>query len=96
MVYDNISVIAVEKHKNIVKCKPAQPVARVQHGVRDSFAFAAEVFEMSKYLLTLSPSKPRRNSEGILKTHMRCLFLENCVRLVIHFVKHAKNRDTIA
>ena len=49
--YDNVSVIAVEKHKkNIVKCKPAQPVARAQHGARDSFTFPAEVFEVSKYL----------------------------------------------
>ena len=36
----NVSVIAIEKHKkNIVKCKLAQPVARAQHGARDSFIF---------------------------------------------------------
>lgn len=76
---DNISVIAVEKHKeNIVKCKPAQPVARAQHGARDSFAFSAEVFEMSKCLLTLSLSKPRWNSEGILKTHELFIYEDLC------------------
>jgi hypothetical protein len=47
--YDSVSVIVVEKHKkNIVKSKPFQPAAR------DSFTFAAEIFEMSKFLLNLS------------------------------------------
>ena len=47
---DNVSVIAVGKQKkNIVKCKSAQPVARVQHGARDSFVFPVEVFDMSNY-----------------------------------------------
>jgi hypothetical protein len=70
--YDNVSVIDVEKHKenaSIAQSKHAQPVARPQHGAHDTFTFPAEVFEMSKYLLTPSWSKPRWNSEGILKKH---------------------------
>jgi len=56
----------------------AQPVARAQHGVRDSFAFPAEVFEMSKYLSTLSLLKPRWNSEGTLKTHELFIYEDLC------------------
>jgi hypothetical protein len=67
---DNVSVIAVEKHKKIV--------ARAQHGARDSFTFSAKVFEMSKYLLTLSLSKPRWNSEGILKTRELFIYGDLC------------------
>ena len=78
-VYDNVSVIAVEQYKkNIVKCKLAQPVTCVRHCARNNFAFAVEVLEISKYLLTLSLLKPRRNSEGILKTHEMFIHGELC------------------
>jgi len=77
--YDNVSVIAVEKHTDyLVKCRPAQPVARAQHGARDSSAFPADIFETNKYLLTLSLSKPRWNSEGILKTRELFIYEDLC------------------